>query len=92
MDYGLQALPFPDSKTKVLKSKDVPAEGEPQHLRIERATWVPLSETPLPTTICEESCPHLLPLSPACEVQVRLAYIQLFHFETKWPREAKGLI
>lgn len=34
-------------------------------------------------TICEESCPHLLLLSPACEVQVRLAYIQLFHFETR---------
>lgn len=44
LDYGLHALPFPDSKTKVLKSRDVPAEVEPQHLRTERAMQVSLSE------------------------------------------------
>lgn len=63
-DYGLHALPFPDSKTKVLKSRAVPAEVEPQHLRTERAMQVSLSET-APPTICEGSCPHLWLLSPA---------------------------
>lgn len=63
LDYGLHALPFPYSKTKVLKSRDVPAEVEPQHLRTEKAMQVSLSETP--PTICEGSCPHLWLLSPA---------------------------